>query len=205
MPHAFSYAHLNLRYNPFDDLPLEEYGALAVVNVDRYVERLRQPGFAVQFVGERGRGKTTHMLALREKFPDAPYCRFWEWMPMPRIADAPVLFLDEPERLPRSFRADLFRRTASFVIGTHVDHSWEFRRVGLDYETVHLQGITIERLQTIIDRRIEWARLGPGPVPRVTPAATRKLLGHFGDDVRAIEEYLYYVFQRLTEVRDVDL
>jgi hypothetical protein len=173
--------------------------------VSYLIEPLSRPGFAVQFRGEMGRGKTTHLLALREHFPDAPYYYFAQGAPIPTIADDPLLFLDETQRLPRSLRAQLFRRSASFVIGTHTDHSSEFRRAGLKFESVRIQGLTVEQLQGIIDRRIEWARRGPGPVPRVTLASSRILLRHFGDDVRAIEGFLYDTFQDLKEVRDVEL
>ena len=149
------------------------------------------------------RGKTTHLLALRERFPDAPYYYFAEGAAIPAIADAPLLFLDETQRLPRSVHARLFHRCASFAIGTHKDHSSELRRAGLAFESVRLNGLTAERLQAIIDRRIEWARRGPGPVPRVPPGATCALIARFGDDVRSIEMHLYEVFQSMTEVKDV--
>ncbi len=205
MPLTLPYAHLNLRVNPFGEVPFEQRGALAIVDVRHLVESLSRPGFAAQFMGGMGRGKTTHMLALREHFPNAPYYYFAEGAPIPAIVEAPLLFLDETQRLPRRVRAQLFRCAASFVIGTHADHSSEFRKAGLRYETVRIQGLSVEHLQAIIDRRIEWARRGPGPVPRVAPAATRALLRRFGDDVRSIEIYLYDIFQSLTEVKDVQV
>ncbi len=202
---SLPYAHLNLRRNPFGDVPLEERGALAVVDVDRWIERLGRTRFALQFRGERGSGKTTHLLAIRERFPEAPYYYFAERAPIPDIVSAPLLFLDETQRLTILLRSRLFRRNASFVIGTHVDHSWEMRVASMPHETVRLHGLTAERLQAVVERRIESARRGPGPLPRVTASGTRKLVETYGHDVRAIEARLYDVFQALTEVRDVDL
>jgi len=68
-PIALPFAHLNLRRNPFGELDLSQRAALAVVDVDRFVRRLAQPGYAVQFTGDRGRGKTTHLLAILRHFP----------------------------------------------------------------------------------------------------------------------------------------
>jgi hypothetical protein len=205
MPLTLPYAHLNLRVNPFGEIPLEERGALAIVDVSHLIGPLSRPGFAAQFLGGMGRGKTTHLLALRQHFPDAPYYYFGVGVPIPAIAEAPLLFLDETQRLPRRLRAQLFHRSASFVIGTHMDHSSEFKRACLGYESVRIQGLTVEHLQAIINRRIEWARRGPGPMPRVTPASTQYLLQRFGDDLRSMEAYLYEVFQDLMEVKDVEL
>jgi hypothetical protein len=117
------YAHLNLRRNPFGELLLEERAKLAMVEVSRLVEKLRLPGFVVQFIGEKGYGKTTHLLALKEYFPDAPYFHFPENRKIPPIPSAPVLFLDETQQLPRRLRKRLFRRNSAFAISTHEDHS----------------------------------------------------------------------------------
>jgi hypothetical protein len=68
-----AYSHLNLRRNPFGEVEFEDIASLAITQVEQYVERLRQPKYAVQFLGEQGRGKTTHLYALRDYFPQAPY------------------------------------------------------------------------------------------------------------------------------------
>ena len=61
------FAHLNLRFNPFGEATPEERAKLAVVDIERFAQRLCAPGFAVQFIGEHGRGKSTHLLALHAR------------------------------------------------------------------------------------------------------------------------------------------
>jgi hypothetical protein len=205
---ALPYVHLNLRFNPFGELAPEERAELAVVGIDveRIVSRLGEPGFAIQVLGRQGRGKSSHLFALRRHFPDAPYTHIALGAPVPDIPYAPVHFIDEMQRIPRSRRMRIFRRPASFVIGSHRDHRWEFRRAGLVFETVRLRGLTVERLQAIVDRRIDWARRDADkPVPRLSEAALATLIARYGDDVRAIESHLYEVFQRLEDVCDVQV
>jgi ABC-type hemin transport system ATPase subunit len=49
--------------------------AAAVLNAEGWVERLKQPGFALQLLAPNGRGKTTHLLALAQQLPEGTYHR----------------------------------------------------------------------------------------------------------------------------------
>jgi len=203
------FAHVNLRFNPFGELPVEERQQVAVVRMEQeefsgLVNRLKRPGFVVQFRGACGRGKSTHLLALRAQFPEAPYVYFGEGAPIPAIPEAPLLFLDETQRLSPMVRRSLFRREASFVIGTHKDHARELDKAGVEYRCFTLKGLDPDTLARIMERRIQWASRDPGePVPRLGEAALHGLLKRFGDDLRGMEGYLYDVFQEVREVGDV--
>jgi len=200
-----AYSHLNLRWNPFGEIGIEDISQLAIVQVEQFVDRLQHPGFALQYLGDAGRGKTTHILALHSYFPQEPYIHFLENEKIPEIPLAPLLFLDETQRLPSSLRKRIFSREASFVIGTHIDHSSEYKRTGLEYKSIHLKGITIDRLEMIIQRRIEWARRDFGPVPTFTRSEIARLINLYGDDLNAILARLYEEFQSLEEITDVKI
>lgn len=200
-----AYAHLNLRWNPFGEIGIDDIAQLAVVHVEQYVKRLQDPGFALQYLGKPGRGKTTHLLALLCYFPQAPYIHFRENSAIPEIPQAPVLFLDETQRLPVALRKGIFSREASFVIGTHVDHSSEYRKAGLEYESIHLKSITIDQLEMIINQRIEWARRDPGPVPTISRTIIAQLIHLYHNDLAAIIAWLYEEFQSLGEITDVKI
>ena len=75
---SLPYEHLNLRRNPFGKLTREEKNELVVLRIDLnpYIERLNKPGYAVQFLKEGARNKTTHLLAIRRHFPAAPLHSF---------------------------------------------------------------------------------------------------------------------------------
>jgi len=200
-----AYAHLNLRWNPFGAISIEDAPQLAVVDVEAFVDRLQRPGFALQFLGEPGRGKTTHLLALCEYFPQAPYLHFRENAEMPEILQAPLLFLDDTQWLSTSIRKRIFSRQASIVIGTLKDHSKELIKAGLEYCSVYLKGATADTLETIVQRRIDWARRRPGPVPGVPESEVARLIQEYHCDTRAILSRLYDEFQALEEITDVKI
>ena len=193
------FAHLNLKFNPFGEATREDRAEMAVADVDRFVELLQRGG-AVEFVGGHGRGKSTQLLALHRRFPEAHYLKL-QRIEAPRPAG--LLFVDEVE-LVRD-RDRLFRRCRSIALGAHRSHADELRRRYREVETVIVAGLTVGHLRAIVDRRIEWARRGPGPVPRVPDRALAALIARFDDDVRSIESILYSSFQELDEVGNVEV
>ena len=199
---SLAFQQLNLRWNPFGAPDRQDAARLAVVEVASLVPRLKQPGFAVQYLGEAGRGKSTHLLALHEYFPDAPYLRFPEGVKPPPIPRLPLLFLDETQRLPLRLRREIFARRVSYAIGTHEDHSAELKRSGIETVSITLHGLAPERLAQIVARRIEWARRGPGSLPQVSAARLRELIGEYGDDIAGILARLYEEFQAMEEGND---
>jgi hypothetical protein len=194
-----AFSHLNLRFNPFGEIPAPDLARLALVSCPDLVE-----GEVVQFIGESGRGKTTHLLALGSRFPHAVHEKLEEgqdrWRA--RLPAHVPFFLDEAQRArPRHLRA-LLASGRTVALGTHEDLSrFSSRKV----RTVHVGGPDAAKLETILARRIEWARRGPGPVPSVPRPTVTALLDRHGDDLRAILAQLYDVFQTLPEVRLVTL
>jgi hypothetical protein len=143
---SLPYEHLNLRRNPFGRLTREEKNELVVLRIDLspHIERLREPGYAVQFLKEGARNKTTHLLAIRQHFPSSPYIRLYADQPVPAIPDSPVLFLDWLHEMPRVDRVRLLRRDGSFAIVSHINHGREFRRAKLNYDLIKLPAYTLD-------------------------------------------------------------
>jgi hypothetical protein len=193
------YSHLNLRVNPFGEPDLSERARLAVVALPPW-----SADVPLQFIGECGRGKTTHLLALHAQHPDSQYHRLDPGRKrLPRgVPGSPPLIVDEAQRLRRSELRALVRRRGPLALGTHEDLS---AAVGRPLATVRLGGWTLDRLRSIVERRIEWARRGSGPVPTVSDGLLQALLTRHGDYLRAIEWELYDVFQKLEEVRCVEV
>jgi hypothetical protein len=193
------FVHLNLRINPFGEATPDDRAGLAVVDLPMLVD-----GDVLQIVADCGRGKTTHLLALRAAHPESAYERLDLGQTRCRQAvPATGLFLvDEAQELESSALRRLLRRRGPLVLGTHFDLS---RVAGRSLPLMRLADLGRGRLRQIVDRRLEWARRAEGPVPYVSDAVLDRLLARFGDDVRAIESALYDAIQSMKEPGHVEV
>lgn len=191
------YARLNLRRNPFGELTRHERAELAVVEVDRWLAELDRERTALQFLGPCGHGKTTHLLALGRRLPEAVYVYLPEDGPQPRIPHSRPLLLDEAQRLSRWQRRRVFTQYGPLIIASHEDHTQELARAGYRVITEHVaKSSDPQRLQQLLNRRIEASSVGRGPLPWIDLARAAELHRHFGADIRQIERVLYDEFQR---------
>ncbi|MBC8043947.1 MAG: hypothetical protein IAF08_10945 [Rhizobacter sp.] len=207
-PVSLPFAHLNLTRNPFGEPAPGERSRLAVLEMDieAVVAQLRASTFAIEFSGDAGRGKSTHLRGLHRYFPDAPFIYFADGAPLPEIPESPVLFLDELQRLPKPHRTRLFKRRVSFVVGTHAPFTAEYTSAKLEFIAIELRGLSPARLRKILEARMRWAQRDVSkPVSQFTEAALEHLIQKFGDDLRAIEHFLYEHFQTLTETGNVEV
>lgn len=196
---SLSCAALNLRFNPFGELPLDQRGAAALPRCDMaaIMKSLRDPArVAIQFVGPCGSGKSTHLHMLSDAEPRFRYT----WMPrwrISRMAGADYLMVDEAQRLAWPQRRRLFRQASRVVLGTHRDLGRRLQRSGFQVTTITLKGPpSTTQLAAILNRKIEWARRGPGPVPQVSIQQSQQLLNKFGNNLRAMHGWMYEEFQR---------
>jgi len=195
------FARLNLSVNPFGELAPQQRAEAAVVDVQSWKAWLAQSPAdgrlrAAQFMGDRGRGKTTHLLALRYAMPGAHYVHLPQHGPLPPVPEGPLVMIDEAQRLPWRLRRQVFSRghaqQTTFVLGTHNDLRRSLRRAGYQVQTLTVAGLTdAAQVAKIMNVRIELARADAGPVPRLSLADAEALIARFGDDVRAMEGYLY--------------
>ncbi|MCA9085284.1 MAG: hypothetical protein KDA81_14565 [Planctomycetaceae bacterium] len=198
------FEQLNLRRNPFGEFSEQERAELAVVDVDGVAERLSHSRTAVQFVGEKGFGKTTHLLALRLRFSESAYVHIPEGERLTTVPTGSPLMIDEAQRLTFSQRRTVFRYDRPLVLGTHTNFHRALERAGRHVETIHVgDGTSVDRLHRILNDRIERVRRTAGSVPQVTPKTCRRMLQRHGPDVRGIMSDLYDQFQRLMEICDV--
>ncbi|MEZ6131562.1 MAG: hypothetical protein R3C59_23070 [Planctomycetaceae bacterium] len=202
-PCQLPYAHLNLRQNPFGELCAADWTALARVDVKSITLELTDPHIAVQFVGEKGYGKTTHLLAIRAQFANAAYVHIPEGQRIKVPVGNPVL-IDEAQRLTLWQQVRVFRQRVPLVLGTHRDFTKSLQRAGRRVQTIHVQyGTNVQRLYELANARIAWARRSSGPVPTVTQETAQELLRKFGPDLRSSLHELYVRFQNLARVCDV--
>ena len=174
------------------------------MEVEEFDEFLRKPGSVLQFVGEKGYGKTTHLLAIRSRFPDAAYVHIPEGE-RAEIPDGNPQLIDEAQRLTRQQKRRVFRSSVPLVLGTHRDFARELAWAGRRVRTVAVGDRMNSTLLTrILNSRIEWVRRDEGLVPGVRHRTAARLLERFGPDVRRIQYELYLAFQYMEDgIRDV--
>jgi hypothetical protein len=197
-----AFAKLNLRCNPFGELPPEDLAAVATVDLRPILDALAD-GLSVQLRARCGRGKSTHLRALQAHDPTFVYRRVWsrEFTGQRPIApDVPdgtrVLLLDEADHLPSYKRVWLLRRVPQVVLATHVDLSPSLRLAGHRSRIVDVaRPADVSWLDQALNRRIAFFRREPGPVPRLDAATLADLSARFGDDLRSMERHLYEDFQ----------
>jgi hypothetical protein len=107
------------------------------------------------------------------------------------------LFIDDAQMMGKGMLART-RRFPGVVVATQVDMGMSFRKAGFDVRTRWVPDTIGQRhLQAIVERRLEWARRGPGPIPRVGKKARSGLLGRHGHNLRAMLADLYDRYQQL--------
>lgn len=156
-----------------------------------FSDALLSPRCVVQFVGEKGAGKTSHLRRWQAQL-GGPYRHIApgrdRYRPPPGKGRA--VFWDEADRIPRpilsSYLALVALRRSMVVIGTHRDLSEPAERAGLAVRTMILQAITNEDVEEWANLRIsaasldeERARETLGPVPRLeaTPVLSWRDIG----------------------------
>lgn len=206
---SLPFAHLNLRRNPFGEFSAEERAQLAVLDLEPAIAHLSSAvangrGAVVQVLGEKGFGKTTHLLALYARYPGASYVYIAEGERATIPATGEPLLIDEAQRLTVLQRIQLFRSTRTLILGTHYDFESALRRCGRSVLSLTANRHTApERVWQILNQRIEFVRRGDGDIPSVSPKTVQQLLAEFGCDLRSMQHSLYDRFQKLGRVQDV--
>lgn len=200
------FSRWNLRYNPFGELLPAERAQVAIFDAMAVVAELREPATAIQFIGQCGRGKTTRLLALQHHLALPPqstiYLPPWSWG-LPawwaktlRI-NGETLIIDEAQRMPPHVRRAIFRRRCGLVLGTHRDFAKQLRSAGYRVLTYQVGlGNDAEHVAKVANARLCAARLTPAKIPQVSTQDAAWLVARFGDDLRAIESFLYHQMQK---------
>lgn len=187
----------NLRRNPFGELTRQERTELAVVEVSEWVDYLQDDQAILQLIGPCGRGKTTHALAILHALPDAQYIYLPEDKPRPKVGRHRPMVVDESQRLSGWQLRRVLRVPGALVLCTHTDHTRAIQRAGRSVWSINVgDDMTPNKLQKILNRRIDASRLAEGTIPQISHNHAVQLHMRFGSDVRAIEHCLYEEFQQ---------
>jgi hypothetical protein len=200
------FQRLGLKRNPFGSLTQAEEDAL-LLSIPQ-IETWANSRTNLQFMGERGRGKTSLLRMVLHRVTQQGQRFAYESLPegkhflsIPLNAPLDGIALDEAQRLSWWQRHRLFwqMRGRRLLITTHEDLSVWFRLYGMPYQTVKVaQFITPARVADLLSRRIAYFALDENGVSiSLSDEALKWLWDRYGDDVRGTEQALYEVFQRI--------
>jgi hypothetical protein len=202
----FPFHDLGFRANPFRALEDDEWAAVVVLPAAAV--EAAEAGGHIQVLGERGHGKTSTLLGLQAHLRRAGRATCYEYLPEwqeafhSRLDGINVFLLDEAQRLNLAERARLLREAQAgrrLILGSHEDLTGLFAAAALPLATLRPEMSGHAELEAVLARRLAHFALTPEP-PAVThdASAVAYLAGRFGGDLRAVQWFLYEVFQSLT-------
>jgi len=183
-------------HNPFGGISDEELLEVIIPKYDleKSIELLSRPEpIILQFVGKKGRGKTTHLRALHQMLIDADiYLLDNHSSHFIKNKPEQLTFIDNTHLLSWKKRLQIWKNiNTSFVITTHRSRNLEFYFCKRVYKTYYFEGITPEKLETIIKKRVtQFSCLAYTDI-KVNEVILQQLIVKFGDDIRGILNFLY--------------
>lgn len=188
------------RYNPFGGISDQELTSILLPKYDltQIAKRLKEdPRTIIQFVGKKGRGKTSHLRMLQYELPDAALFLLDRNSSINEInqCTATTLLIDSIHHIPLRHRHQLFKQHRAILLTTHRSKQSEFLIARRPYKSFYFKGIDIKQLQTIVERRITKAMHSNDPVILKTDYLQQLVKKH-GDHYRGILNELYQKFQQ---------
>lgn len=211
----FPFHTLGFRCNPFRVLTEEEWVQVAVLP-KTLKEVLKSDFHHIQVLGEEGRGKTTTLQAIKAYLTRFHKRWVYEYLPHGQnsfhtdVRELDVFLLDEFQRLNRRHRNRLLKAITTgpggisqLIFTSHVDVTPLFVRRNLPLISIQLEGYDPNHLRKILDQRMAYFALSEIPKVTITKEAVLALWEEYGTDLRAMEFFLYKVFQSLEKEREI--
>ncbi|WP_227430763.1 hypothetical protein [Psychrobacter sp. I-STPA6b] len=206
---SLAYHHLNLSHNPFGELDFYTHQVLTVVDIRPLIALFEQPNHILQIIGKHGRGKTSHLLALAQYYPDIAYTQIHDNQPVTFYQKQSIYqntvyqkntayFIDNLENLAWYKRWAVYHRYQRLAVTTYRDFSKEMRLLGKKVTSYHVSQPDAQQLLTLFNKRIHHAQRNPNlPIPELTLADIKTLQNIFDDNIRSMEQVLYNTFQKM--------
>jgi hypothetical protein len=188
------YQALGLSRNPF--VAEQESGVLPSLWLDRGFSQAPEPGAGklIQFLGEKGAGKTSHLKHWQQQTGGA-YCYYppspkrWRFPAVDAIA-----YWDEADRIPLPILvmslALAAQRRSTIVIGTHVDLAWV--ACGLAVTTIAFPPLDATTLMHWVNLRIHAVRLPDEDLGlHLTPEQAAEIVAIVGSSWRDAADQLH--------------
>lgn len=196
----FPYHSIGLRANPFRVLTREEWEDIAFI--PPALMQAYRTGECVQIMGEKGLGKTSCLLALKQDALQAGRQCAYEYLPEGQRRFSLTLdtldlgLLDEAQRLSRREVRRLLRMAqredVQVILGTHTDLQPAFHKGRIPLHTIHLE-VDLEGTQRMVGCRLAYFALDQHAPHELSRDAMTYLAEQF-PTYREMANFLYEVF-----------
>jgi len=190
--------HFN--YNPFGGLSDKELNGILLPKFDLkdIANQLRTtPSTVIEFVGKKGRGKTSHLRMLSYELPEAALFLLDDKSTVAEIeqSESSILLIDSIHHISVLDRKKLFKLPKAILFTTHWSKRIELFCANQALKSYSFKGIDIKNLKRIIENRITQA------IPQGQPFTLNadyldRMISKHGDHYRGIINELYHQFQQ---------
>lgn len=184
------------KYNPFSGVLDEDLAHTLVprVNIEEIVTLVKNTNpIAIQFIGKKGRGKTTHLIYIQKLLNQYPIFLLNSRSSASVIlnCDARAIFIDSIHHLSIENRIKLFKKKCTIIFTTHHSKKFECWLSSKECKSYNFNGIDSAVLEDILNRRLELASLNRKDIDTISSAKVKSLIRKYGDDYRGIINHLY--------------
>lgn len=192
----------NFKYNPFSGVLAEDLNAILVprFNIETLVSKINQSKspITIEFLGKKGRGKTTHLMHLQQQFKDCPIVFLTANSSASEVLQNPsnTLFVDSIHHLKLRERIQLFQQEKNIIYTTHYTRKWECLIAKKELNSFQFNGIDAKTLQDVLNKRLLLATTKELEAENLFSIKDSiDLIKKFKDNYRAIINHLYNIYQ----------
>lgn len=187
-------------YNPFSGIPVGDFADIIVPrhDLDVVVEMIRsKEPLAIELLGRRGRGKTTHLIYLHQKMSKYPLFELSSSSTFSEIIQnkSQVVFVDGIHHLNIFERVKLLKEKKVVIYTTHWSRALECFLARRKMLSLKFKGIDSETLKEIIQKRLSLASNGSFENGKISSNEIESLIVKFGDNYRGIINHLFDQYQ----------
>lgn len=187
----------SFRFNPFSGVLQEDLEAIIVpkFNTTLLISKIQSPGgLAIEFLGKKGRGKTTHLIYLQQVLQEYPIFLLKVGSSVVEIIKdaSPIVFVDGIHHLSFKDKILLFKTKEKVIYTTHWSRKLTCFIAKKDLYSIAFKGIDVGILKEILNKRLLLASAVKLNTEMLfNDKEVTMLIKKYGDDYRGIINYLY--------------
>ncbi|WGH75304.1 hypothetical protein P8625_14700 [Tenacibaculum tangerinum] len=195
------YQKLNLKYNPFSFLNRNELLLTTVerINLTNLASEIKRNDTCfVEFIGRKGRGKSTLLNLLYTKYlPEATFIPLKTKNFTPILVTEGILIIDSFQKLSIKNKHHLLNNQKKIIVASHYSHKILLHQNKSFTKKINFNtlGVDIDLLEKIVKNKIQLASLDHQKAsPKIPREFLKSLLKKHGNNLREIQLSLYELF-----------